>query len=53
MFVDLFPAVVLILFWGIAGIFILIWPILIWSHLREQSRYLAEIRDLLAKEIRR
>jgi hypothetical protein len=34
----------------VAGIFVLLWPILIWSHLREHTRYLAEIRDILKEQ---
>jgi len=34
----------------IAGIFFLLWPVLIWSHLREHTRYLCEIRDILKEQ---
>lgn len=46
---DMFPfsGFLFILVYFLAGVFILLWPVLIWSHLREQTRYLAEIRDIL------
>ena len=49
MMMDLFSfsGVLLILLYLAAGVFILLWPLLIWSHLREHTKYLAEIRDIL------
>lgn len=49
MIMDLFPftGVVIMLLYLAAGIFLFLWPVLIWSHLREHTRYLCEIRDIL------
>ncbi len=55
MFGDLFPltGVLFVFIYLVAGIFILLWPVLIWSHLREHTRYLAEIRDILKEQQKR
>ena len=47
-----FSGLFFIFLYLIAGIFILLWPVLIWSHLREHTRYLAEIRDILKEQQR-
>lgn len=46
---DLFPlsGLFFILLYLAVALFILLWPVLIWSHLREHTKYLAEIRDIL------
>ncbi len=46
---DLLPytGLLFIIIYLIVGLFVLLWPVLIWSHLREHTRYLSEIRDLL------
>jgi len=49
MVVELFPGLFLALLYLAAGVFIMLWPFLIWSHLREHTKYLREIRDLLQK----
>ena len=46
---DMFAGSMFILLYIVGGIFLLLWPFLIWSHLREHTRYLKEIRDLLQK----
>ena len=52
MLIDMFSfsGLFFILLYLAAGIFILLWPVLIWSHLREHTRYLAEIRDILKEK---
>ena len=49
MLMDMFSltGVVFMLLYLTVGVFLLLWPILIWSHLREHTRYLSEIRDIL------
>ncbi len=41
-----FPGIFILVYLFIL-IFIALWPVLIWSHLREHTQYLREIRDLL------
>ncbi len=42
-----FSGILLVFLYLIAAGFFLLWPVLIWSHLREHTKYLAEIRDIL------
>ena len=49
MMLELFPGLVLLILYLVGGIFFLLWPILIWSHLREHTKTLREIRDLLQR----
>ena len=45
-----FTGTVLSFLYLAAVVFILLWPVLIWSHLREHTRYLREIRDILRQQ---
>lgn len=47
-----FTGMIFVLLYLVAGVFILLWPVLIWSHLREHTRYLKEIRDILKRNDR-
>lgn len=52
MMMDLFSfsGILLVLLYLVIVGFILLWPVLIWSHLREHTKYLAEIRDILKSQ---
>ena len=50
MMFDLFSGTAFILIYLIVAVFFILWPFLVWSHLREHTRYLREIRDLLQKK---
>jgi hypothetical protein len=45
----LFPEFFILIYLAIL-MFIALWPVLIWSHLREHTIYLREIRDLLKEK---
>lgn len=47
MMTGVYPGVIFTFLYVVAAIFMLLWPLLIWSHLREQTRYLRQIRDIL------
>jgi len=49
MMMELFPGLLIMFLYVIGGLFVLLWPVLIWSHLREHTRYLREIRDILSR----
>ena len=50
MMMELWSGSFLILAYFVALIFLILWPVLIWSHLREHTRYLREIRDILDRK---
>jgi hypothetical protein len=47
MMFGVFPGTLFMFLYFIGAMFILLWPLLVWSHLREHTRYLQEIRDIL------
>ncbi len=48
--VPMCSSAIFIIFYVIIAGFFLLWPVLIWSHLREQTKYLSEIKDILSQQ---
>ena len=51
MMMDYFTGTIFfVILYGVAAVFFLLWPVLVWLHLREHTRCLRDIRELLLKK---